>query len=71
MGQLKKYKWTGPIWWVRFTKGNQVYNLDTITDDKVEKLLKEDPAYWSQKFEKVSDPPEKKKEKKSRESSSE
>jgi hypothetical protein len=50
--KLKKYKWTGPGWG-KFLRGDRTYNVFNFTDADAERLLKEDPAYWGIKFEKL------------------
>lgn len=47
---MEKYEWIGPKDWKVFMKGGKAYNLETITDKRIEKLLKEDEKYWSEKF---------------------
>lgn len=49
-----KYDWIGPFHWNKFLKGNITVNLMTITNDRIEQLLKEEPKYWSQKFKAVA-----------------
>lgn len=35
---------------------DRIYDLDAITDTTIERLLKEDPAYWEAKFERIPPP---------------
>jgi hypothetical protein len=49
--KLKKYRWIGNPFWIKFARGRFQYNLDTITDEQVAELLDQDPKYWSLKFE--------------------
>lgn len=51
--KMKKYRWIGPKTWVRFARGDRTYDLRRITDSQIAELLKADPQYWGDKFEKV------------------
>jgi hypothetical protein len=50
---LKKYKWIGPDWEL-FVRNNKTYRISALTDQKAERLLEEEPKYWSDKIEKVT-----------------
>jgi len=47
--RMQLYKWIGPEWRI-FSKGVATYNLDTITDEMIDRLLQEEPEYWKEKF---------------------
>jgi len=52
------FVWTGPAGWRRFVRGNQYYDLDQLTDQVIERLLRTDPAYWGQRFRQATPPAE-------------
>lgn len=49
------YNYTGPSGWVVFLKGSVKINLNTITNARIEALLKQDSS-WGRYFKKVQKP---------------
>ena len=53
-----EYEWTDRNLGRIFSRGGRTYNLDTISSTTIERILKEDPTYWGQKF-RLKEKPEK------------
>lgn len=56
-----QYEWIGVQTWNRFEARGQRINLQTITNERIEALLKADPKYWGEKFRKLEPKTESKK----------
>lgn len=54
-----QYLWIGPPMWFTFERGNIRIKLGTITNERIDQLMKDDPSYWGEKFTKIPSKPPK------------